>query len=86
MFNFFNEIKNKYKNLENKLAPFQCVMLGNFLLYVEGFKSLISYTDDLVVFKVKEGVITVSGENLFLKEMSCGTITIEGKIKSMECL
>lgn len=86
MFNFFDEIKNKCKNAQAKIAPYQCVLIGNFLLYVEGFSSLMTYTEQTIVFKVKGGVITVYGENLSLKELSPNTITIQGKIINLECL
>lgn len=84
MFNFFNEIKDKFKTLQSKSMPYQSVMIGNYLIYVEGFSSLILYSNQTVVFKVKTGVLTVSGESLTIKEMSISTITICGEIKSVE--
>ena len=84
MFNFFNELKSKFKEIEGKVAPYQIVMLGNFLLYVEGFSSLMTYSDVSIVFKVKGGVITVEGKDLVIKEMSPSTITIKGIISRVE--
>lgn len=84
MFNFFNEIKDKFKTLQSKSLPYQSVMIGNYLIYVEGFSSLILYSNQSVVFKVKNGVLTISGESLIIKEMSISTITISGEIKSVE--
>ena len=86
MFNFFDEIKTKFKDVQGKIAPYECVMLGGFLLYVEGFLSLITYSPETVVFKVKGGAITVVGNNLTIKEMSPSTITISGKISKVECV
>lgn len=86
MFNFFSELKSKFKDVENKVAPYQCVMLGDFLLYVEGFVSLITYTSSIVVFKVKGGVITIEGKNMSIKEMSPSTITIGGEITQVSSL
>lgn len=86
MFNFFSEIKEKYKNIKNRITPYQCIMLGNFLLYVEGFMSLMTYSEEVIVCKVNGGVITVNGKKLFIKEMSPSTITIEGKINQVDCL
>lgn len=84
MFNFFNEIKSKFKGVQDVVLPYQSVMLGNFLLYVEGFSSLITYTKETIVFKVKSGVITVVGKDLQIKEMSPSIITITGEISQVE--
>lgn len=84
MFNFFNEIKSKFKGMQDVVLPYQSVMLGNFLLYVEGFSSLITYTKETIVFKVKSGVLTIFGKDLQIKEMSPSTITITGAISQVE--
>lgn len=84
MFNFFNEIKSKFKGMKDVILPYQSVMLGNFLLYIEGFSSLMTYTRQTIVFKVKGGVITVTGKDLLVKEMSPSTITIIGTISQVE--
>ena len=84
MFNFFNEIKSKFKGMKDVILPYQSVMLGNFLLYIEGFSSLMTYTRQTIVFKVKGGVITVTGTDLLVKEMSPSTITITGTISQVE--
>ena len=86
MFNFFNEIKSKFKGMKDVILPYQSVMLGNFLLYIEGFSSLMTYTRQTIVFKVKGGVITVTGKDLLVKEMSPSTITITGTISQVECI
>lgn len=86
MFNFFNEIKSKCKDMKDVVMPHQSVMLGNFLLYYEGFTSLITYTKQTIVFKVKGGVITINGKDLQIKEMSPSTITIIGTISQVEYL
>ena len=84
MFNFFNEIKSKFKGMKDVILPYQSVMLGNFLLYIEGFSSLMTYTRQNIVFKLKGGVITVTGKDLLVKEMSPSTITITGTISQVE--
>ena len=59
-------------------------MLGDYLLYMEGFSGIITLSQDSVVFRVKSGVVSVFGENLSIKEMSPNTITVCGKIKQVE--
>ena len=86
MFSFFNEIKNKYKDISKKIVTYQCVQMGNYLLYVEGFSSLMTLTSETIVFRVNGGVLTVNGQGLNIKEMSPTTIIISGKILQVECL
>ena len=84
MFNFFDSLKQKYKILTNKITPEQCVMLGDYLLYVEGFSGIITFSETAIVFRVKSGVISVFGAELGIAEMSNNTITINGKIRQVE--
>lgn len=84
MFNFFDSLKQKYQIIQSKISPEQCVMLGDYLLYVEGFASIVTLSSEAVVFKVKSGVISVFGDNLSIKEITPNTITICGKIKQVE--
>ena len=84
MFNFFNSLKQKYKVLTDKISPEQCVMLGDYLLYVEGFTGIVTLSQEAVVFRVKSGVMSVFGNNLSIKEISPNTITVCGKIKQVE--
>lgn len=86
MFNFFDEIKSKAKSLKNKISPYQFVVIGNSLLYAEGFTSIITYTTELVAFKVKGGVVSVGGKQIAIREMTQSTITIEGEISQVELI
>lgn len=84
MFNFFDEVKSKAKNINSKINPYRFVMVGNHLLYVEGFTSIMTYTTTLVVFKVKGGVITTVGKDISIREMTSSTLTLEGEISQLE--
>ncbi len=84
MFNFFLELKNKCNNLKDKIVPYQLVMVGDSLLYVEGNVTLMTLSMETIVFKVDNFVITVGGKNLTLKDITPNTITIVGKICSWE--
>lgn len=84
MFNFFGELKNKCKILENKINGYQCVMIDDSMLYVEGFRGILTFSEDCISFRVFRGVITVEGKGLMVKEMSQSTITIIGKILRYE--
>ena len=84
MFNFFDSLKQKYKLLTDKISPEQCVMLGDYLLYVEGYAGIITLSKEVIVFRIKSGVMSVFGDELSIKEISPNTITICGKIKQVE--
>ena len=84
MFNFFDSLKQKYKILQNKISPEQCVMLGDYLLYMEGFTGIITLSKETIVFRIKSGVMSIFGQDLSIKEISPTTITICGKIKQVE--
>ena len=84
MFNFFSEIKNKFKETMSKTSPYQIVTMGDFLMYVEGAINLMTLSKENIVFKVNGGVIVVSGENLSLKEITTNTLSIVGKIYRWE--
>ena len=84
MFNFFSELKEKCKELKQKATPYQIVMVGDYILYVDGNLSLMTLTKDNIVFKVEDGVVIVSGKNLTLKDISSNAMTIIGKITSWE--
>lgn len=52
--------------------------------YFENVKGVLSYSDDLIVLKIKGGKISVKGENLFIKKYCEGDLSICGKITSVE--
>ena len=85
MFNFFSELKSKLGDIKSKVIfPYQIVMVGNSLLYLEGSLSLMTLSHENIVVKVKDAVVVISGENLSVKDLSDKTITVVGKIKSWE--
>lgn len=81
MFNFFDEIK---KELNVSLEDYQCVLLGGNVLYVEGHKGLVKLSSELVIFKTKKKLVSVSGQNLKLKVLSKTTLSIIGEIEHIE--
>ena len=55
MFNFFSEIKSKCKELSGKITPYQIVLVGDYLMYVDGNVGLMTLADENIVFKVRAG-------------------------------
>lgn len=86
MFNFFDSLKKENSEIKDCLTGYNMVFMGSCLLYVEGHKGILKLEEDVIVFKVKKGVVTVKGEGLFLKDLKKDTLTIKGNIKNVETL
>ena len=84
MFNFFNEIKDKFDDSLEKLNDYKVVNISGKILYVEGQKGLITISENLINFKVYKGVVTVEGKNLKMKECTSNTLAISGEIIKVE--
>ena len=52
-------------------------------VHVEGHKGVIYMGDEEIVFRIKKGYITVSGEGLLLSELDGYDAYVKGKIKSV---
>ena len=83
MFNFFSEIKKELK-LPSLDSNYQMVNINGNILYVEGHKGLLNLSDELIMFKTKNKIISVSGKDLKLKILSSTTLSIMGEIESVE--
>lgn len=84
MFNFFSELKNRYGDIINKINNYQMVMVGGNFLYIEGHLGLMTLSNDVIVFKVQNGIITVTGDKLKIKDITDKTLSIVGNIRSVE--
>lgn len=83
MFNFFDEIKKELK-LEGLDAGYQIVDVGGKVVYVEGHLGVLRLSDELIMFKTKKKIISVSGRGLKLKILTKTTLSIMGEIESIE--
>lgn len=83
MFNFFSEIKKELK-LSNLDSDYQMVNISGKILYVEGHKGLVNLSNEMVMFKTKNKIISVSGSNLKLNILSETTLSVTGEIESVE--
>ena len=83
MFNFFDEIKKELKIGEND-GGYQIVDIGGKAVYVEGHLGVLKLSDELIMFKTKKKIISVSGRGLKLKILTKTTLSIAGEIESIE--
>jgi sporulation protein YqfC len=82
VFNFFSEIKRELK-LPDFEGGYNIVNINGKTAYIEGHRGLISLSDNLVMIKVKDKIVSVNGCQLKLKQMSSNTMSIVGEIQNI---
>ncbi len=80
-------IENIFKvvGIDKELTPlpYRAVILGDVAGYFENVKTIKSYNKEEIVLKVRKGEVTVTGEDLYIKQYEAGDIVINGKIKAV---
>ena len=86
MINLVNELLSQI-SLTSENIGFRYLNLGGRVLYLIGFKSVIKFSGTVITFKIDNTtIISVIGENLYIKEMDTNSAMICGWIKSVEAL
>lgn len=67
-----------------KEPPYRVLLLGDRAGYFESVKSVISYSQTKIELAVKNSLLTIDGENLFIKKFCEGDVVICGKILSVK--
>lgn len=62
---------------------FQVVMFGDSAIYLEGVRPLV-IGDERITFRTRSQLLTVDGENLSICEYFDESVSVVGKIKSVE--
>lgn len=84
MFNFLNDIIDRSAlPMEQRVFVYKYINVGGNVIYVQGYKDILSFSEDEIVLKIKNGELKISGCNLNIKDLNINTITICGKIKSV---
>ena len=65
-------------------SAFRVMMFGEKAAYIEGGKSIKSYSQDKIELFLGKGELCVKGEELFVKKYCAGDVAVCGKIKSIE--
>lgn len=60
------------------------VIMGNGIVHIEGFRGIAEYESGKISVKVKDGICTVSGEELSVAEITEEYINLKGKVKTVE--
>ncbi len=59
-------------------------LIGNRQLFLENYKGIIEYEDSMVRIKTHEGVISLEGSGMLIKEITSEDILIIGTICSVQ--
>ena len=87
MFGFFNElIESAFVNEDFNLNNFRYVNIANKIFYLEGIVKVFSFSKESISLKTKRNIITVSGNELKICELSANVILFKGKINKIEVL
>lgn len=65
-------------------AYYRIINLGGNSLYVEGIKSVISFSEEEMRFQLKKQIIVIKGEQLKIKYLDKTTCVINGNILVVE--
>lgn len=59
-------------------------MLGNGDLIIENYKGILEYDDGIIRINTTSGTIKVSGQDIYIKEITAENIMVYGNIASLE--
>ena len=81
MENYINEIIEICKLPLNEICDdFKIICVKNKIVYICNFKKILDYTHERIIVKTNKNNLTVSGENLEIKQMNKGEIVLTGEI------
>ena len=60
------------------------VLIGNLQVFIENHKGIIEYTPEIIRIIIDEGELSITGNDLLLRNIMVDEIIIEGKIKRLE--
>ena len=84
MNSFFREIaKLTELPFDTAFTAYRYVNIGGAAVYVQGHKGVISCGAEKIELKIKHGRLTVSGDKLFIKQLTGDDIVITGRILSV---
>ncbi|MBQ8749390.1 MAG: YabP/YqfC family sporulation protein [Clostridia bacterium] len=86
MINLVSELLDKI-SLSSESVGFRYLNLGGKVLYLIGFKSVLKFSSNEITFKINNStIITVRGDNLYIKEMDASSAMVCGEIKAVEAI
>lgn len=80
MFEFIEDIKE----LKNKTLGYSYANYDGKVAIIQGYKDILFFDENSVILKLKSGELTITGEQLVVKEYTTNFIKICGNILQIE--
>ena len=79
----FNEIEKMMESANTSIF-YRVILLGGKSLYLEGIKSVVSFSETEMQFQLKKSLLVVLGSGLKLKYLDKSSCVIVGEIRAVE--
>ena len=76
---FSEEVKN---SLGLDFSGFRATIFGDGAIYISGVGGIKSFSETEVVFFLKKGTVSITGEELEIKKICAGDAVVCGRIKT----
>ena len=63
---------------------YQIFNFGGRAIYIDNYKSIMTYNQNNICLKLKKGVVNIFGSNLYIKDLNLSQIIINGNIEKVE--
>jgi len=80
---FLKDVKIKFFGEDIAFSPYRIELIAGVGCYIEGALSLIKFSKNQIEIKVKNGVLSIGGENLSIKKYFEKDFVILGEILSI---
>lgn len=85
MFNLINEISDMSGlPINEAVGAYKYVNIGGRTVYVQNYKDVLSFNEEEIILKLKDGELKIIGENLNIKDLNLNSIVISGVISLIE--
>ncbi len=65
------------------VGEFKLTLIGTRALFIQNYIKILNYSSNKIVFKIKNDILTVVGENFEIKEMGKQEIIVVGTVFSI---
>lgn len=81
---FYDEVEKLF-NIEQVQAEFNITIIGMKIVIINGYKKIISFSDNEIVLKLKDGsIVLIKGIKMVIKQLAKAEMAIDGELLSIE--
>ena len=82
---FLQEIKNNIDaDFLSLVGEFKLNLIGNYIFSAENYIKIVTYSNENIVFKLKNTEVLVTGKNFKIVEMGLKYTVVKGEICNIE--